>query len=63
MGNPRVNFTGSKDVFSRICEIMMNSPWLGGLQKTPIVIGVNLGKRMSKTRFSISLQCRIVVLK
>ena len=39
----------------------MNSAWFGG-QKT-IVIGFDLGKRMSNTRFSISFQCRVLVLK
>ena len=29
----------------------MNTAWFGGLQKTPVVIGFDLGKRMSKQDF------------
>ena len=36
---------------------------LAFLQKTPKVTAFNLSKRMSKTRFSIYLQCRVLMLK
>ena len=41
----------------------MKLAWFIGLQKTPIVIGFDFGKSMSKIIFSISLQFRALVLK
>ena len=41
----------------------MKLAWFKGLQKTPIVIIFDLGKRISKTTFSISLQSWVLVLK
>ena len=41
----------------------MKLAWFGGLQKTPIVIGFDFGKSISKIIFSISLQFRALVLK
>ena len=41
----------------------MKLPWFGGLSKTPILIGFDLGKSMSKIIFSISLQFRALVIR
>ena len=57
-----LSFRFKLEIFLTI-KSMNSEIYSSSLQKTPIVIGFNLGKIMSVIRFSISLQCRVFVLR